>query len=362
MASKPGLIEHCGAPGAHASGSPTAFTSRLCGGAPGAYASGSPTSRACDLCGRDQFDLVSHRDRHGNPLPTAICSYCGLVGHLNIPDDAQLADFYEKQYRLDYHGEATPGRRRVMRAWNNGQIICRRLAPLLQKHDRVFEVGAGTGATVKQFELAGFAASGIEPGEGFQDFAGNQLHADVARRNLFDLPGEARHDLVLLVHVIEHFNSPTRALSRIHSLLKPGGRLYVECPNLSAPFTVRSRMFHVAHIHNFTHSSLSMLAEKCGFRIETQYSDDHDPNLKVLFRRAESGRLIVDPENYTQTLCELDRNNARNYYLRWRYLWPRLQKSISYLHEFLMARRVVRKILTTCAATHHDSSSHRRAA
>jgi 2-polyprenyl-3-methyl-5-hydroxy-6-metoxy-1,4-benzoquinol methylase len=314
-------------------------------------ASPRPSSqRQCDLCGGTQFEPVSERDRHGGDLATVICTRCGLVGHLHIPGDEQLADFYGKQYRLEYNGEHTPSPRRVMRAWRNSQIICRRLAPLLRPGDRVFEVGAGTGSTVKRFELAGFSASGIEPGEGFSNFARETLHANVQCQDLFDLPTRPNYDLVLLVHVIEHFNSPSRALARIHALLKPGGRLYVECPNLSAPFTIRSRLFHSAHIHNFTHSTLSMLAEKCGFRIETQYSDDHDPNLKVLLRRAESGRLVVDSESYAQTLRDLERNNARTYYLRWRYLWARLQKSASYLREYVCARRVLRQILKECQA------------
>lgn len=304
----------------------------------------------CDLCGHASFDLISTHDRGKRPLPTAICQSCGLVGHVNVPSDLQLADFYSTHYRLQYNGEAVPSPRRIMRAWKHGQIICRRLAPLLRPEDRVFEVGAGTGCTVKQFELAGFEASGIEPGQGFEAFAREKLRANVACRDLSDLPAVAQYNLVLLVHVIEHFNSPTRALSHIHSLIKPGGRLYVECPNLAAPFTVRWRLFHIAHIHNFTHSSLIMLAEKCGFRVETQYSDEQDPNLKVLFRRAETGRLSVDPQNYLQTLHDLNRNNARNYYLRWRYLWPRLQKTASYLGEFLLARLMQKKILKRAAS------------
>ena len=179
------------------------------------------TGRICELCGDRRYEIVGSRDRHGQPLDTAICMGCGLVAHLHIPSDAELKAYYTTQYRRQYHGEAAPSPRRVMRAWKNGQRILRQLDPFLRRDCSVLEVGAGIGCTVKAFELGGHHASGIDLGLQFLQYGRNLLHAKLEKSSLFDLPPEPRFDLVCLVHVIEHFNSPTSAL---HPFTRSFGR------------------------------------------------------------------------------------------------------------------------------------------
>src|SRR5262249_60276142 len=44
-----------------------------------------------------------------------------------------------------------------------------------------------------------------------------------------------RFDLVFMSHVIEHVLDPVATVAKIRSLLKPGGVLYLETPNVGAP-------------------------------------------------------------------------------------------------------------------------------
>jgi SAM-dependent methyltransferase len=309
-----------------------------------------PPKKRCDLCDGLYFHLISHLDRRGKPLDTGICAGCGLVAHWNIPSEERLNEFYAIRYRDEYHGEHTPSPRRVMRAWRNGQRIYRQLAPLIRPGDEVFEIGAGIGCTVKCFERHGHVASGIEPNGGFQEFSRDRLHAQVAGGYLFDLPPAPSHEVVLLVHVIEHFRSPREALEHVHRILKPSGRLYVECPNLGAPFTTRAKLFHFAHIHNFTPTTLRMMAKRCGFELEREFSKPRDPNLQMLFRHVTKGHLEIDPESCRQTLAALTRYSTLAYHLRWNYLAPRVAKLGSYLTERLVAKRYVERLLRECAA------------
>ncbi|MCH8046446.1 MAG: class I SAM-dependent methyltransferase [Planctomycetes bacterium] len=321
----------------------------------------------CDLCGRTSFEPVGRLDRKGRELHTAVCTYCGLVAHAEIPSEAQLNEFYASDYRRQYHQEITPSDRRVMRAWQSGQRILRQLAPLIEDDHSVFEVGAGIGCTVKLFELAGYEASGIEPGGGFQDFSARRLHAKVEDRFLFDLPAEPAHDVVLLVHVIEHFRSPRAALQHIHAMLKPGGRVYVECPNLAAPFARRNKLFHFAHIHNFTPTTLIGLARRCGFELLWRFSTDDDPNLQMLLGRTDSLRQEVDPDGYLQTITALSSCSDLRYHLRWKYIATRTKKLAGYLREYLTAQQYVERLLQVCneADTHaqvHPTGRHQREA
>lgn len=309
---------------------------------------GAEAARSCEICGGTRFEVIATRDRKDKPLETAICPTCGLVSHLRIPSERELEDFYASGYRESYHGERTPSPRRVMRAWRRGRHYVRLLGTHLRPGQEVFEVGAGIGCTVKAFEMAAHPASGIEPGEGFQEFSRNRLRAGVRRVSLYDLPAKPSHDFILLVHVIEHFSSPRRALKQIHALLRPGGQLYVECPNLAAPFALKHRLFHFAHVYNFTPSSLRMLAERCRFRLERQFGDEHDPNIGMLFRRAEEPRERLDRDNFRRTLEAMDRYTALTYHLRRRYLSARLGKLAGYALERVAAPWYVRRLLARC--------------
>ena len=123
---------------------------------------------ACDMCEGTSFGLLSRVDRRGEPLNTVICRKCGLISHEAVPSDAELQAYYESQYRSDYHGEFEPSAHRVLRAWDGGAWLLKRLLPFVPRHGHVFEIGAGIGCTVKLFERAGFQASGIEPGDRLQ--------------------------------------------------------------------------------------------------------------------------------------------------------------------------------------------------
>jgi SAM-dependent methyltransferase len=306
------------------------------------------THRICELCGDRRHRIVSSRDRHGQPLDTAICLGCGLVAHLHIPSDAELEAYYSSEYRRQYHGEIAPSPRRVMRAWNNGQRIFRQLDPFLPRDCSVLEVGAGIGCTVKAFELGGHRASGIDLGQQFLQYGRRLLHAKLQQSSLFDLPPGPRFDLVCLVHVIEHFNSPVRALQAIHALVRPNGRLYVECPNLAGPFATPDRMFHFAHVYNFTPWALLAVARKCGFELERRFTGDDHNNVEMLLRRIDRGYLAVEPQAYERTLRQMSRYNTLTYHARLSYLKPRMTKVLGYLHERLAARRFVQRLSEQC--------------
>lgn len=304
--------------------------------------------KQCDLCGGTDFEPIADRDRDGEPLATSVCRGCGLVCHHEIPTDAELAAFYAYEYRPAYHNELIPSARRIDRAWRNGQRILSQLEPHVPAGARVFEIGAGLGCTVKSFEFAGFEAGGIDPGVAFTTFAKKQLQADVRVADLFDLRPFPAYDLVLLVHVIEHFRSPHRALDAIRKLLPDGGQLYVECPNFGAPFARRSQLFHVAHIHNFTPQTLSLLARRCGFRVEKTLSADDDPNLQMLLVRDRKTDDACDPSSYAATTAALARSNPWRYHARWDYLRRRVAKVSAYVGEHLAAKRRVARLLERC--------------
>jgi SAM-dependent methyltransferase len=98
------------------------------------------------------------------------------------------------------------------------------------------------------------------------------------------------YDAVLMVALIEHLVDPMATMRRVRALLKPGGFVYLDTPNI-AKYTRRMKLlagrfpatasrdeglttytgapadlYDEGHLHYFTYRSLSrMLLERCGF-------------------------------------------------------------------------------------------------
>lgn len=307
-----------------------------------------PRDAPCDLCDHRAFELVADRDRRGLPLETVVCRVCGLLTHAQLPTDAELNAYYDRQYRRDYHGEYLPSPHRVVREWRRGKYLTRQLAPYLFPDDRIVEVGCGLGCTIKNLELAGYRSEGIEPGEGFRRFATESLRAKVTPGFLASMPRQADYDVVLLVHVLEHLASPTNALAHLRSMLRPGGRLYVEVPNAGAPHAAPSRMFHYAHIYNFTADTLEMLAEKAQLRVERWMSAPHDKNLCVLLTCGTRHGWRIVPESYARTMQALRHHDTLRYHLRWTYARDRLRTAVGHPCDHFCAARRMQWILNIC--------------
>ncbi|MDX8378206.1 MAG: class I SAM-dependent methyltransferase [Mariprofundales bacterium] len=306
--------------------------------------SSTTTNKACNICGKNDFSQISDKDRHGKLLRTVICESCGLVAHAHIPTEEDISTYYTHAYRQDYHGESRPSSRRIMRAWNNGLRLHSLLNSHIESGSKVLEIGSGIGCSVKVFSEHGYQASGIEPNQDFSRYGKQVLHADISCSNLFDQQQNENLDLVLLVHVIEHFTSPTTALEHIHGMVRDQGLLYLECPNIAAPFATFGRLFHFAHIYNFSPTTLISLAEKCGFMLEKRLSADDDPDICLLFRRSNNRWLRTDADHAAKIKKTISSCNVLSYHLRADYLRRRIHKLRNYLREFKEANAFVSKL------------------
>lgn len=315
----------------------------------------SPRQQACSLCGQRHFQVVGERDRHGAPLRTVICTTCGLISHEAIPAADELAKYYQQEYRRQYQGDSSPQAHRVVRAWHLGSKLVERLRPFVHSGERVFEVGAGFGCTVKQFELAGFPASGVEPHFRFREFGVRELQADIAAGVLDDIPQQPCHDVIIVHHVLEHLAQPLQALERIRRMLRWGGRAYVEVPNVAAPHAAPGKLFHYAHIFNFTPATLRAMAAAAGFAVAHCFTPTSDETIGLLLTPAAQAAPCVDyGDNYRQAVAQITRLGSCGYYLRPTYLGQRAVRWAKQGADRVLAHRRLQAILARCQAPAKD--------
>jgi len=99
---------------------------------------------------------------------------------------------------------------------------------------RLLDVGFGDGTFLERAKSAGWQVTGIDPDPVTVE-AARKRGLDV-RQGSLDAPGGVAgpFDVVTLSHVIEHVHDPRALVREVHKLLKPGGLVWIETPNLAS--------------------------------------------------------------------------------------------------------------------------------
>lgn len=172
----------------------------------------------------------------------------------------------------------------------------RTLIPVLQTGMHVLDVGCGTGAITKDIANAVGKTGkviGIDNTETFIT-SGRETHAAVPNMelrhvDLFDYEPDQPFDLIVSARVLQWLNNPKEALTKMYSLLKPGGIVSILDYNHwqiewdpAIPESMRS--FYMtflkwradAGMDNEIADNLPGLLETAGFTaIETFHADEH---------------------------------------------------------------------------------------
>jgi 2-polyprenyl-3-methyl-5-hydroxy-6-metoxy-1,4-benzoquinol methylase len=170
----------------------------------------------------------------------------------------------------------------------------------LPKGGRVLDFGCGSGAFLSFARELGWHPFGVE----MDVNAASVVRSDglnVLARSLAELDGkyEAFFDVITLSHVIEHLHQPAKEIQRCFRLLKPGGLLWIETPNVdSFGFKLFGRYWRgleaPRHLVLFNEGSLGTLLRKAGFHDVERLPIQHPP--RNLFLRSAMIRAGFPPE------------------------------------------------------------------
>lgn len=218
---------------------------------------------ACPVCGGTRF--TPHLQAGGWALVR--CGGCGLVLLAARPpaeayDDGDLDRFLDRAIlgRPEAEIEANGDRVRQLGRFTRPGALC--------------DVGAGPGFFMKAAERAGWVASGCDPVSECAAFGREHLGLQGLRVGTFataftGLPRPL--EAVTLFHTLEHMVDPLRELRRAWALLRPGGVVAVEVPDIGSaearatgPAWEHLRL--PFHLYFFTPDALTRLLTRAGFR------------------------------------------------------------------------------------------------
>lgn len=215
---------------------------------------------ACALCGASDLRFFARHLDFGLPIRT--CNLCGLTQTDFIP--AEFLDrFYEQNYSAVQGRAANPPHQEAFIAERGlGQRDYVRLISGRAHFDAVRDMGAGLGGGIAAYSDAS-TLSAWDPDP--------LMRARLAQIPTLRLeqqpPADRRFDLVVISHVLEHFNDPCTELVTLRSQLATGGLLFVEVPN-DTPEALERKIETLksgsGHLFFFTQASLLRLLEADG--------------------------------------------------------------------------------------------------
>lgn len=146
-----------------------------------------------------------------------------------------------------------------------------RYLPKAKPGQRLLDIGCGNGDFLSIAREAGWQVEGVEP---------DRKAASIARARGFDIKTGTDEltsvessclDAVTMSHVIEHVHQPRQLLKSVYRLLKPGGSVYVDTPNILSHgaklFGAQWRGIEAPrHLVVFSPAALANLLTEVGFR------------------------------------------------------------------------------------------------
>ena len=136
--------------------------------------------------------------------------------------------------------------------------------------NRLLDIGCGEGGFLLLAKTCGWDVQGIDPDPVAVSVAQSKgLNVSVADEGYFANQTEI-FDVITLSHVIEHVHAPKRTIERCFNLLKPGGFLWIETPNINGfghqDFDRNWRGLETPrHLTIFSRDSLHRLLTTTGF-------------------------------------------------------------------------------------------------
>ena len=95
----------------------------------------------------------------------------------------------------------------------------------------LLDVGSGTSHFINTMKNAGWQIKGVEINKNARDFANSKFGIETIGPEEIEGLETGSFNCITLWHVLEHFHNPSRYISELIRLLKPGGVFIIALPN-----------------------------------------------------------------------------------------------------------------------------------
>jgi SAM-dependent methyltransferase len=237
---------------------------------------------ACAVCGSGESDVVlGARYENERELDLILtfrasgdellidrlvkCRNCGLQYISPRLRSGLILASYAEGEDPDYVSQMEPRERTFAASLARIERIAGRPGTLL-------DIGTAAGGFLAAANARGWKAEGCEPNHWLAAWGARHYGVRIRPGSVFEQPYEpASFDVVTLWDVIEHTTNPREMIAHCRTLLKPGGILVVNYPDIGswiARALGRRWLFLTSvHLHYFDRRTMTRLLESTGFDV-----------------------------------------------------------------------------------------------
>ena len=220
----------------------------------------------CLACGGRDFELWVRQGAY----EIFRCRVCGLGVTSPAPSGEQLTECNRGAYGAkDRAGVYYSRRVELKKRYSSYIQRIKRFRP----SGALLDLGCNVGVFMNVAREKGFSVTGVELNADCAAYGSENCNLDIRRGTLIGAAfRDESFDVVTMYDVLEHVPEPGALLSETIRVLKPGGLLVVQSPNLNSimAWLLKENWNWLTppdHLYHFTPEALKMMLKNAGFRI-----------------------------------------------------------------------------------------------
>ncbi len=214
------------------------------------------------------------------------CKVCDMVHVEPMPTIEETIKYYQLDGIARYNSDYIKNRSLDTNIESRYIIYKDTLMKYMKKGDKILDIGCHDGAFLNVLGKAGFDIFGQEVNIELAEYVNKQLNITVNTSDLASLNIKEQYDCISALSVIEHVPNIEDVLSKINSLLRPGGYFLVEVPNVDSYQSLvihyffsqtLNFWFHPTppiHLWEFNKKTIEKLLNKFGFSVVEMHTSE----------------------------------------------------------------------------------------
>jgi 2-polyprenyl-3-methyl-5-hydroxy-6-metoxy-1,4-benzoquinol methylase len=192
------------------------------------------TVDACPVCGSNQFEYyltATDKTVTGESFKLHRCKSCKLVVTNPRPKQSDISKYYQSKDYISHTGGGTSALDRIYRTVRNYSIQKKlKLIARYNTSGSLLDYGCGTGQFLLTAKQKGWLCAGVEP----SSEARQKIHSSLTVHESLETI-TTKFDVITLWHVLEHVHDLNGTLTKLRTLLNPGGTIFIAVPNHGSP-------------------------------------------------------------------------------------------------------------------------------